>query len=387
MNMARLMRSIAVASAANLLMACPLAAQTEPGSVPHQLRFKTLHVRDQLMQQEAFTVLIPAGWQARGGVVWRNVAGHPATAVLTLASPDGCLQLESLPEMPFVDGVRENQMAAARMAGPAAVNTMARVNAEGRLYYGNEIRRQVQSPAVFVREFVLPRCRKGVDLKITQEVALPNVAATLMRLDPAEPGARKTYHAGKTRIEYALNGQIFEEDIHCALQFTEVPAVRTTYWSAEHLLAFRAPKGGLDGPACGRIFDTITHSFRLDLNWFNKYTQVTRAMIKRNIQQIEIIGEASRRWAQTSSQVTDDMMKTWENRSARQDAMRLRFDQHIRDVDEYRDDSGNHFELPAGYNAAWVNRSGEYIVTDNRLFNPNVDLQQAGDWTQAQKLH
>jgi hypothetical protein len=29
-------------------------------------------------------------------------------------------------------------------------------------------------------------------------------------------------------------------------------------------------------------------------------------------------------------------------------------------------------ELPSGYNHAWSNNNGEYIVSDNPNFNPNV---------------
>ena len=353
------------------------------GGSPHVLHFKLLHGQDQLMRQEAYRLLVPAGWKAAGGVEWRNVAGHLATAVLRVTSPDGLRQVEVLPEMPFVDGVREKMMKATRMAGPATERLMAEKYAEGRLYYGSEVRRCVEVPATFVREFVLPRHRRSLPgLRIVNELALPVVAKNLMRLDPGEALAPNTYHVGKTRIEFSGGGQIFDEDVYCVLKFTDIKPSHLINWSGEHLLAIRAPKGQLDTPECGRIFDTITHSFRIDIHWLSKYMQVQMWMIKQKIKETEVMSEASRRWAQTSSQVTDDMMKTWENRQAVTDAENVRFDQHIRDVDEYTDANGNHMELPAGGRAAWMNGSGDYIVSDNTLFNPNVDLKDAGNWSQ-----
>jgi hypothetical protein len=56
----------------------------------------------------------------------------------------------------------------------------------------------------------------------------------------------------------------------------------------------------------------------------------------------------------------------------------------MRGVDEYRDPvAGSNVELPSGYNKAWVNGQGEYIVTDSVNYNPNVDL--GGDWTELKK--
>lgn len=40
-------------------------------------------------------------------------------------------------------------------------------------------------------------------------------------------------------------------------------------------------------------------------------------------------------------------------------------------------------ELPSGYQNAWVNRGGEYLVTDREGFNPNVELE--GSWTKLER--
>jgi hypothetical protein len=43
---------------------------------------------------------------------------------------------------------------------------------------------------------------------------------------------------------------------------------------------------------------------------------------------------------------------------------------------------GEPVELPSTHKHAWVSRGGEYILTDNPNFNPNVERR--GDWVEMQ---
>jgi hypothetical protein len=46
-------------------------------------------------------------------------------------------------------------------------------------------------------------------------------------------------------------------------------------------------------------------------------------------------------------------------------------------VDEYRNPfEGRSVELPSGYRSALANALGEYIMSDNPSFNPNIGSQQ-----------
>jgi len=66
------------------------------------------------------------------------------------------------------------------------------------------------------------------------------------------------------------------------------------------------------------------------------------------------------------------------------DRLSDRFSQAIRGVDEYVDPNrGGGVELPAGYNHAWSNALGEYIVSDDPFFNPNQSSSQ--NWTPLEK--
>ena len=374
----------APAPGSGVVAPAPAAAPRAPAGATGVLRFKKLHVKDDLIGTEAFSMLIPADWRAQGGVVWRRNPFKPATAAMRVASPDGLTQFEILPQMPFVDGARETNMQAVRMAGSAAIAAMAERFAEGQLYFGNEVRQRVDDPALFVRQFVLPRFRAELrDLRIVKVEDMPKVAEAIAAAEPAEEASRKTVRVGRTRIEFSLGRQAFEEDIYCVLLLVEIPAIRQTYWSAEHLLAFRAPRGQLDGRI--QVLRTICNSFRIDLKWYNKYSQLVATLVQGQIKEIQAVGEFSRKWAQMSDEISRDRQKSWEDRQARQDEMNRRYSQYQRGLQDYRDADGNRVELPAGYNNAWISRGGEYIMTDNPNFNPNVEFN--GTWTPMAKAN
>jgi hypothetical protein len=96
-------------------------------------------------------------------------------------------------------------------------------------------------------------------------------------------------------------------------------------------------------------------------------------MAQRQIQQIRSVGEMSRILSQTSNEISDMMMETYNQRQEANDRIAENFSQYVRGVDQYQnpfEEKG--VELPSGYNHAWVNNNGEYILTDDPNFNPGV---------------
>jgi len=107
--------------------------------------------------------------------------------------------------------------------------------------------------------------------------------------------------------------------------------------------------------------------------WFNKYVQVVAALIKANIQHIHRTGELSRIISQTSNQISDEMLKSYNDRQGVYDNVADNFCRHVRDVDAYYDpNEDREVELPAGYTQAWTNNLGEYVVSEAEDFNPNI---------------
>jgi hypothetical protein len=112
--------------------------------------------------------------------------------------------------------------------------------------------------------------------------------------------------------------------------------------------------------------------------------QVSQYLIQNQIQQIQHVGQLSRIISQTSSQISDTMMESWQQRQAAMDRISDNFSQAIRGVDEYYnpfDERG--VELPGGHGYAWCNALGEYILSDDPNFNPNIGSNL--NWQQMQR--
>ena len=77
--------------------------------------------------------------------------------------------------------------------------------------------------------------------------------------------------------------------------------------------------------------------------------------------------------SQMSDQISDERMRSYNDRQQVYDRLADDFCRHIRDVDAYYDPyQEREIELPAGYTQAWTNNLGEYVVSESEDFNPNV---------------
>ena len=73
------------------------------------------------------------------------------------------------------------------------------------------------------------------------------------------------------------------------------------------------------------------------------------------------------------------------NRSCQaQDRMARGFTEYIRGVDSYRNPYEDRpVQLPSGYDQVWVNRLGEYILSNQAGFDPNTGSNT--DWRRLEK--
>jgi hypothetical protein len=188
-----------------------------------------------------------------------------------------------------------------------------------------------------------------------------------------------TVTAGRVRIEYDINGQTVEEDFYCALSVMHMNTVNITYWGADRPLALRAAKGQLDSHSA--LLMSIAQSETINLNWYNRYSQLLQIMLNVQLQNIQSAGQLSQYISQTSNEIADSVMDAYWARSAIQDQIHSSFIQYIQDSSTYYDPNNDrNFVFPGYYDNAWVNSLGDYILSDNANYNPNVSL--SGNWTQ-----
>jgi hypothetical protein len=329
------------------------------------VRFKTVQYIDKDgIGIEAFRMLIPSDWKFEGGIRWINFdnPAMPAVSMFKISNPNGSEELEVFPNQMFF-----------WTNNPLTFSLFP----VGSRYFGAEVR-QPTDPLSFIQNTIIPRSRTNVSgIRVIERQPLPELTK---QFDTGQQqyGITVSADAGKVKIEYQKDGKWFEEVIFAVIESVSFPIqsmygpVTNTNWLGDYLFSFKAEKGKLD--ASTKTFQTMVNSFQINPQWFNKYTQLTTYLIQNQIKRINAIGEISRIISKTSNEISDMMMETYTNRQNAYDRISENFSQTIRGVDPYYDPiEQKTVELPSGYDNAWTNSRGEYILADDPNFNPNVE--------------
>jgi hypothetical protein len=341
------------------------------------LILQTLVVKDSFLNnQPAFSLLIPADWQGEGKIIWRWHPILPATLTMKASNPAGVEAVRFYGNIPFVDGMREMAAQTAAIAGPQAMQFAAAGFPEGGNYMGNEVRRLAGRPVDYLTKILLPRQRPDIKgHKVIAVQDMPKWAQSSSYMSENLPGMKCTAEAARIRIEYVENGRNIHEDFFLLLPRLQMGPV--TYWGVESASSVRAEAGKVDG--LHKLHNTMLFSTRLDLNWFNQEQQVSamlQDMVNRQQQQIMEISQIIRR---TNNEISKMVNDSYRKRQETQDRLHHNFSQVIRGVQSYTvPGSASPVELPSGYNHAWRNNLGQYVLSNNSNFNPNQSLN--GNW-------
>jgi hypothetical protein len=318
---------------------------------------------------EAFSFLAPEGWRFEGGITWPlQNPGMPANLAYTVTSPGGADQLQVFPTMTCFWTNDENLLEKLPI---------------GSMHLGSEVRPPQEATDV-LRYVIVPLHRRGLKgFRIVEAKALPGLARKLGGGAPA-PGVEPDVTAGRLRIEYDLDGRAVEEDlcaaVECQTASTPTPAgeLLRIHWVASYLFAFRAPKGGLASQM--ESFQVMLQSFRYDLQWFNRYSQLTQILVREQIRKIESLSRVQRLLRQTSEEVTEGTRRAWREQIATQELVVGQLTASGRRLAEYFDPIAEQtIKLPAGYGSGWTNGRGEYVVTNDPEYDPSEGSDQK--WT------
>lgn len=409
----------------------------------------------------AYQWLIPADWEFKGDIWWRDSATLPAIPSFRAWNPDGPEQIEWLPTIPNIwhkniltdalskwgaksfhfkeDGIeRRSPMTSPEVlrslvvpryrgtleehtSSRTASNQTAKPESSGRTqsgwwdfsggitgYFGPEKIRQrvellkqipgLQSAGKGLKNLISPRYKPyGVTVRIIAEESLPKLALSL-RGGEEDVFNPLSSDGARIRISYNLDGRQMEEDIFCVVSKvvtqtgTRLSKQEHIFWTAEALYAFRASAGHLD--AVGQACMASVKSFRMNPQWLaacraeSQRILNMRAMMAKMMNQmaanqrrsLQQLGDLSR----SISDAGDSIMDGYFERSAAYDRMGENFSEAIRGVDSYIDPTSDYSpQLPGGYDHAWGNGLGEYIVSNDHLFNPN--LNSTMNWQQLER--
>ena len=183
------------------------------------------------------------------------------------------------------------------------------------------------------------------------------------------------------RLQYGLGGQAVAEEMSFITEYTRLGAAGlfggggSTFWNVAYHTAFRAPAAQLESFA--DLYRAIFASVKLNPAWMALVQQVIQGLSSNTIRHIQQIGAISRQISQNAAEMREQNLQGWQQRSASFDRVAEQFSQTIRGMDAYYDpNTGQNVELPSGYTQAWSTPLGEYLLTDDPNFNPNVGSTQ-----------
>jgi hypothetical protein len=337
------------------------AAKPAAPAQPAAVRFKTVTCVDKDgIGLEAFRLIAPDDWVPEGGIRWvLDNPLLPAVVDFRCRAPKGRDAVQVHPNLAFFWSNNPTVMA---------------LHPPGRKYFGSEVRKPVEAVAA-LKTLVIPRRRAGVaGLQVVSAAPLPDLAK---HAAAAAPHLNLPISAAKVRVAYARDGVAMEEEFYAVVEGFSYPVQtmggRVTHmnWFVDYVVSFQAEKGRLDARA--KTFQAIVRSFKVNPQWFNKYGQLVEMLIRQKTQQIRKIGEVGRMIARTSSEISEQRMKDWTARQAVNDRIVDDFCRGIRGVELYHNPYENKpVELPSGYENAWVNRTGDYILSESPSYNPNI---------------
>ena len=327
------------------------------------LRFRNFtYVDQQGTGIEAFSFLMPTDWKFEGGMSWiLDNPALPAVTAFRVYNPKGKEEFEVFPNHCFYWSTNSQLLS---MFPP------------GSRYFGSIVK-QPMTAQNSLRDIILPEQRRGFQgLKILKDENVPELPVALGAGQQAQGPVKSEATGAKLRISYTTGGTPMEEEFYAVVELISFPVQSmygtfyNTIWYIDYIFSFKAEAGKLESNT--QIFQVITSSFKLNPKWYAKYSNVIEYMAQQQITQIRSVGEFSRMLSQMSDQIREDKMQQFKASGDVYDRVSQKFSDNILGIDRYFDPhAGRDIELPSGYNHAWCNNNGEYIITDNPNFNPN----------------
>ncbi len=328
------------------------------------------------------TVLAPKGWAVEGGAFWAGAQlfGILPSQNIKVIAPDG-RRVHVGPSLTCVD-VRPSAQAM-QMGTPRPQ--------EGTIDSGLPVLYMPDNLAqwqAWMAQKTLPRERPGArDIRVHVTV-VPELTQLMHRqLAPlAEQQQQLNLQARQLNLamqyfidgavlafecRYTQDGQEWDELVVLGVAHMGTHAQTGTQlrWGIEPNVAYRAPAGQLDRAM--PLLMTIANSVHMTPQWAKMKADHVAAM---NRIALKGAADRSRIIAQANAEINQIIREGFEQRQASQDRTHQKFINAIREVENYTvPGSGTQVQLPNSYKHVFSNGNGEYILTNDALYNPNSD--------------
>jgi hypothetical protein len=326
----------------------------KPGTIPKDLIKLT---QRQVIDKEgtgliASTYLLPSDWTVQDRLYWEyGDATLPVRFKAALQSSDATMGIQIFPDVRAVWS-----------SGPSGVSGY-------------------RPPADIIsgmKDLIMAE-RKGKNISYVNQKVLFNQSQNTNQ-------GRQNTQGGVIQVQYEENGHTIVEEFYAKLDIAEMSTpsmmgnMTSVIWAASGMYACKAVTGKLDD--CRKIAQTVASSARITKPFYNRLAQVIQLLSDQVYARIYQAGQISKIISQTNDQMIANIDASYRQSQQASDRTNQQFSDYIRGVDRYGDGSSE-IQLPSGYDNAWINDRGEYILTNTADWNPGTDFN--GNWKQLER--
>ncbi len=307
--------------------------------------------------EQAFTFLLPEGWQISGGItrVDPNASGGSGNAIeaklyMKISSPDNKAGMGWLPDTRFFD-----------MRRFPGRNLAAPLFPDGSNYNGMTVM-PMPDPASFIRDVAVPFAHPHArDLKIAGTQPMQELSDEYRRMSAMLLGGYQfEYQTVIATLEYTENGILYLEKMVCAIE--DWGQKGGGFWSNKETWYVRSEKSHFNEMA--PVFATIGHSVKHNPEWIAREIrsqQVNSAIAVQTQREIARIDrEITEHRVLTNSEINNMM---YLNLTGQEDFINPFTGKTERGTNEW--------------NFRWENEQGDVVYHNNRNYDPNNDPHMA----------
>jgi hypothetical protein len=327
----------------------------------------------------ALRFLAPTDWRIEGGVRWNlplQCQAELATVHVRASAPDGALAFEILPARVWLWWDDPAEVEYWRMgAGPG--NQCAIAPPMGAAdFLAQSLPGTFRPPFQVIGVEPLPEMAAALAAEAEQLAALntpfqTDAARLRVRYDDGASEEWLTAGVLQMAMQAMSSGAAMQGRIAMATQYIS---------SASRVFGLRAPAGRLDQQE--RLFATVVASVQVNPLWD---AALNRLALNLAQIQIESAAERSRIWSEAAAEVSRVRIAAWESQQASQDDIAQAWSQTMRGVETFAEPGDAvTVELQSGFDNAWSNGVGEYVLSDRPSFNPNTVFTNQ-NWTRMER--
>jgi len=338
------------------------------------------------------TMLVPKGWSAEGGVWFANPQQFfkiPPSQLIKVVSPEG-VGIEVGPTLLASDFRPSQQSLQYGVRRPQEMQSDGGMVV---LYCPNSLQEWQRH---YEEKVIAHESDKSIkNARVLEVFEIGELSQALNQLmkpvfDMVEQGNAMNRSMGFEQscgcialgfhVEYMKDGVQYERLHVIASNYnaTDSELGRQIYWGTMVNTTYFAPKGRLETEIGNLV--TISNSLRMTPEWSKILLKSQQDDRRAHMKAAKRIHEIN---MQTNRSIRESQNASWQRQQASNDRSHQRYINSIREVDVYSQ-SGQQYELPSSYNHVYGDGTGNFIMTNNALYDPNSDLNVTGSWSNLQ---